>query len=134
MKIHHIAVVVADLDQALPFWRDALGLAEIERHRVASENVEVAFLRPPEDHSTIELIEPLAEDTALARQLQRPGSRLHHLCLQVNDLDERLARLRAAGIALINEEPRELADGTRYAFIHPRSTGGVLLELYEVPV
>ena len=131
MKIHHIAVLVADLESALPFWRDVLGLELDDRKVVASEGADIAFLRIGD--SLIELVQPLSVDSTLTQQLGRPGTKLHHLCLEVTDLDVRLAKLRAAGVALINEEARQHEDGTRYAFIHPRSACGVLLELYETP-
>ncbi len=131
MKIHHIAVLVADMDAALPFWQDVLGLELDDRKVVASESADIAFLRIGD--SLIELVQPLSADSPLAHQLERPGTKIHHLCLEVADLDARLAKLRAAGVVLINEGASEHEDGTRYAFIHPRSAGGVLLELYETP-
>ena len=131
MKIHHIAVLVADLESALPFWRDVLGLELDDRKVVASEGADIAFLRIGD--SLIELVQPLSVESTLTQQLGRPGTKLHHLCLEVTDLDVRLAKLRVAGVALINEEARQHEDGTRYAFIHPRSACGVLLELYETP-
>ena len=93
--------------------------------------LDIAFLRIGD--SLIELVQPLSVESTLTQQLGRPGTKLHHLCLEVTDLDVRLAKLRVAGVALINEEARQHEDGTRYAFIHPRSACGVLLELYETP-
>ncbi len=129
IKLNHLAIVVDDMDAALRFWRESLGLAQAgEIESVPAEAVDIAFLRLGDVH--IELIQPTADDSGVAKYLAKRGAGMHHLCLDVPDLDAKLNELRAAGYELINEQPRE-RDGRRYAFIHPESTGGVLLELYE---
>ncbi|MCY3977947.1 MAG: methylmalonyl-CoA epimerase [Chloroflexi bacterium] len=129
IKLNHLAIVVDDMEAALRFWRESLGLAQSgEIESVPAEAVDIAFLRLGDVH--IELIQPTADDSGVAKYLAKRGAGMHHLCLDVPDLDAKLNELRAAGYELINEQPRE-RDGRRYAFIHPESTGGVLLELYE---
>ncbi|MGD1993485.1 MAG: methylmalonyl-CoA epimerase [Anaerolineae bacterium] len=128
--IHHVAIVVEDLDQALTFYRDTLGLDMTGRQEVPDEGVETAFFRTGE--GKIELVRPLEADSGVARFLRKRGEGLHHLCLHVGDIDAVVARLRAAGAQLLSERPQLREDGTRYIFIHPRSAHGVLLELYEV--
>jgi methylmalonyl-CoA/ethylmalonyl-CoA epimerase len=127
--IDHIAVVVHDLDEALGFYRDALGLAVIERREVPQEGVEVASLSLGD--ASIELVQPLDGGSGVARFLEKRGEGLHHICLTVADIPSALERLRRAGGELITEDPHVGADGRRYAFIHPKSAHGVLLELYE---
>lgn len=128
IKINHIAIVVSDLQEARKFWSESLGLPLERTAHVAEEGVDVAFL--PAGEGEIELIQPTDAESGVARYLEKRGPGIHHLCLEVDDLAEAMARLRAAGVELINEEPRVSTDGRQYAFIHPRSTGGVLLELY----
>jgi len=131
-SIHHIAIAVRDLDSALEFYRDALGLDVIERREMPEEGVEIAFL--PTGEGEIELLRPLGEKSGVARFLEKRGEGLHHICLVVEDIEAAMERLRAAGARLLSEEPRTGAHGTRYVFIHPKSTHGVLLELYEAAV
>jgi methylmalonyl-CoA/ethylmalonyl-CoA epimerase len=128
IKINHIAVVVTDLEAARQFWVEALGLPLARVAHVAEEAVNVAFL--PAGEGEIELIEPTDAESGVARYLEKRGPGMHHLCLEVEDISATIDRLRAAGVELINEEPRVTADGRQYAFVHPRSTGGVLVELY----
>ncbi|MDE2638413.1 MAG: methylmalonyl-CoA epimerase [Chloroflexota bacterium] len=129
IKLNHLAIVVVDMEAALRFWRESLGLAQSgEIESVPAESVDIAFLRLGDAH--IELIQPTANESGVAKYLAKRGAGMHHLCLEAPDLDSKLAELSAAGYELINEQPRE-RDGRRYAFIHPESTGGVLLELYE---
>ncbi len=130
-KIHHVALATADMETALAFWRDALGMQVAERREAPQEAAEIAFL--PLGESELELVQPTEADTGLAKFLQKRGPGMHHVCLEVDDLDGMLAQLREKGVELINETPRRGADGKRYAFIHPRSAGGVLVELYETP-
>ncbi len=130
VSIDHVAVVVADMEQSLSFWRDALGM-ELGRLRdVAAEASRVAFL--PVAGSQVELVLPTSPDSGIAKYLAKRGPGVHHVCLQVDDLKGMLAQLRAKGIRLINEEPRLDADGRSYAFVHPEAAGGVLVELYQV--
>lgn len=129
IKLNHLAIVVDDMDAALRFWRESLGLAQAgEIESVPAEAVDIAFLTLGDAH--IELIQPTTDDSGVAKYLAKRGAGMHHICLEAPDLDAKLNELNSAGYELINEQPRE-RDGRRYAFIHPRSTGGVLLELYE---
>ena len=129
VSIHHIAIAVHDLEAALAFYRDALGLEVTQRREVPEEGVEIAFL--PAGEGEIELLRPLDPEGGVARFLEKRGEGLHHICLRVDDIEAAMERLRAAGATLLSSEPRVGADGTRYVFIHPKSAHGVLLELYE---
>lgn len=128
--LNHVAIVVENLDAALAFWRDALGLPLQQTEDNPDEAVRIAFL--PLGDSEIELLEPTTEDSGIARYLARRGPGMHHLCIEVDNIEAALERLRQHGAELINETPKTRPDGTRYAFIHPRSAGGVLVELYEI--
>jgi len=128
-KINHVAIVVPDIQAALSFWRDGLGLHVERLESNPGEQVEIAFL--PTGESEIELIAPTSADSGVARYLSKTGGGIHHLCLEVDDLDAALSDLAARGVELITESARTRPDGVRYAFVHPRATGGVLLELYE---
>ena len=129
IKIHHIAVAVDDFDAALAFWRDALGLTLGGVEDVPEQEAQVAFL--PVGDSHVELVKPTSDDIGMARYIQKHGPGIHHLCLEVMDIDAALEALKARNIHLINETPLMRENGRRYAFIHPKSTGGVLIELYE---
>ena len=131
IKINHIAIVVPEVDAALKFWRDALGLPLEHVEHNENEQVNIAFL--PVGDSEIELIAPFTETSGVAKYLASKGAGLHHLCIEVADIEVALRQLADSGIELINDTPRTRPDGTRYAFVHPRGTGGVLLELYELP-
>ncbi len=129
--INHIAVVVPDVDGALTFWRDALGL-ELERvEEVPEQESLVAFL--PTAGSEVELIKPTTETSGVAKYLAKRGPGMHHLCFEVDDIEAMLAQLKEKGIELIDQQPRTMKDGKKLAFVHPRSTGGVLVELYQLP-
>ncbi len=129
-KINHIAVAVTDIDLSLTFWRDALGLELSELRDVPAETAKIAFL--PIGGTKIELVSPTTNDSGLAKYIEKRGEGMHHLCLETDDIVAMMAQLKEKGIQLINESPREGADGKKYAFIHPKSTGGVLVELYQV--
>lgn len=130
IKLNHLALVVTDLDESLGFWRDDIGLpAAGEAQAVPDEAVKIAFLDLGNAH--LELIQPTTDDSGVAKYLQKRGPGLHHICLQVPDIEAKTAELLAKGYDMINETPRE-RDGRRYAFVHPKSAGGVLLELYEL--
>ena len=131
-KINHIAVAVSDIEFSLPFWRDALGLELAELRDVPAEAAQIAFL--PVGGTEVELVRPTTEDSGLAKYIAKRGEGLHHLCLETDDIEAMLAQLKEKGIQLINESPRTGADGKKYAFIHPKSTGGVLVELYQLSV
>lgn len=128
ITINHIAIVVENIDQSLAFWRDALGLPVQTVQDVPQEEVQVAFLEAGDAH--IELVQPISDTSGIARYLAKKGTGIHHICLEVDDLQASLDALMRSDVELINETPRE-RDGRKYAFIHPRSTGGVLVELYE---
>ena len=128
-RLNHLALVVEDMEAALRFWQGQVGLApDGEVESVADEGVDIAFLRLGE--ARLELVQPTDDSTGVARYLAKLGPGMHHLCLEAPDLDAKLRELKSQGIELINEIPREHA-GRRYAFVHPRSAGGVLLEFYE---
>jgi methylmalonyl-CoA/ethylmalonyl-CoA epimerase len=129
-RIDHVAVVVEDMERALSFWRDALGIELHELRDVPAEKSQVAFL--PLAGSEVELVLPTTDDSGIAKYLARRGPGMHHLCLEVDDIEGMMSRLKAKNIRLVNEEPRLASDGKRYAFIHPESTGGVLVELYQL--
>ena len=129
-RIDHIAIVVPDVDQALEFWRDTLGLPLTGVENVAEQQSQVAFL--PAGDSEVELVKPTTETSGVARFLAKRGPGLHHICFEVDDIDATLAALKARGTRLIDETPREGAGGKRLAFVHPESTNGVLVELYEL--
>lgn len=129
-SINHVAIVVEDMEKSLTFWRDALGIELHELRDVPAEKSQVAFL--PVAGAEIELVKPTSDDSGLAKYLARRGPGMHHVCLEVDDIDGMMTQLKAKGIRLINEEPRAAADGKRYAFIHPESTSGVLVELYQI--
>ena len=128
-KINHVAVVVSDIDEALKFWRDAMGIELHHIEDVPSQKAVVAFL--PVGESEIELVRPTAEDTGAAKFLAERGGGMHHLCFEVDDIAGMLVDLKSKGVRLINEEPIVLP-GRKMAFVHPKSTGGVLVELYEI--
>ncbi len=128
-KINHIAVVVPDIDGALSFWRDALGLEVEHVEDVPSQKSTVAFI--PVGGSEVELVTPTSPDTGAAKYLNERGAGMHHLCFEVDNLVEMLAQLKSKGVRLINETPVEL-EGRRLAFVHPKSASGVLVELYEL--
>jgi methylmalonyl-CoA/ethylmalonyl-CoA epimerase len=129
-QINHVAIVVEDIDDSLSFWRDALGIEMHELRDVPAEKSKVAFL--PVAGSEIELVQPTTQDSGIAKYLAKRGQGMHHVCLEVDDLDGMLAQLKAKGVRLITEEPKTAADGKRYAFVHPESASGVLVELYQI--
>jgi len=129
-QINHVAVVVEDMEQALSFWRDALGMELHGLREVPAEKSQVAFLPLP--GSEVELVQPTTEDSGIAKYLAKRGPGMHHICLEVDDIEGMLSHLKSQGVRLINEEPRMGGDGKKYAFIHPESTSGVLVELYQI--
>jgi methylmalonyl-CoA/ethylmalonyl-CoA epimerase len=128
-KINHVGVVVNDMDKSLAFWRDALGLPMTGLRDVPVEQSQIAFL--PTGDAEVELVRPTSEDSGIARYLAKRGAGMHHICLEVDELGAMLSQLKVNGIRLINEEPRITSEGKQYAFVHPESTGGVLVELYQ---
>ena len=129
-RINHIAIVVDDIDTALTFWRDALGLKLDHIEDIPEQESMVAFL--PTGESEVELVQPTSEDSGVARYLQKRGPGMHHICFEVEDIEVSLEQLKAKGVRLINETPLTGAGGKKMAFIHPESAYGVLVELYEL--
>ena len=129
-KIDHIAIVVHNIEEALQVYEGTLGreLAEVEE--VPEQAVRIAFL--PVGESELELVEPLSTDSGVAKFLEKRGEGLHHICLEVDDIEAALQDLAAQGIRLIDKQPRRGAHG-RVAFLHPKSAHGVLIELIEKP-
>lgn len=128
-KINHVAIAVKDIDESLAFWRDILGMELHHTEDVPSQKAIVALL--PTGDSEVELVKPTVDDSGVAKFIAERGGGIHHLCMEVDDIDGMLAMLKEKGVRLIDEVARELP-GRKMAFIHPKSTGGVLLELYEV--
>ncbi len=129
-KINHIGVAVFSLDESLPFYRDRLGMAFMGVEEVAEQKVRVAMLGIGE--SKIELLEPTAGDSPVARFLEKNGPGIHHLAYEVEDVEAAIAKMLADGARMIDETPRNGAHGTRIAFIHPKSSGNILTELCQV--
>ena len=130
-KINHVAIVVADIDETLKFWRDALGIEMSHIEDVPSQKAQVAFL--PLGDSEVELVKPTTDDWGLARYLEKRGPGMHHVCLEVDDIEGMLKRLKEQGVQLINETPMNGIGGRKYAFVHPKAANGVMVELYELP-
>jgi methylmalonyl-CoA/ethylmalonyl-CoA epimerase len=128
--IHHIAVLVDDIEASIGVWRAVLGAAPAQIKDLPQEAARIAFF--PVGESEIELVQPTTVDSGLSRYLEKRGPGMHHLCLEVDDLQGLLQKLKDDGIQLINEEPKFGDGGRLYAFIHPKSTNGVLIELYQI--
>jgi len=127
--INHLGIATRGIDQALAFWRDALGLENVHSETVEDQKVRVAML--PVGESRIELLEPTSDDSPISKFLEKRGEGIHHIAIEVGDIEAALAKLKARGTRLIDESPRVGAEGCLVAFIHPASTGGVLLELVQ---
>jgi methylmalonyl-CoA/ethylmalonyl-CoA epimerase len=127
-KIDHIAVCVADIDEAAARWREVLGVEVAEREVVESQKTEAALL--PVGDTSIELISPRGND-GLTRFLEKRGPGLHHIAVEVEGIEQAIALLEGLGVAMIDRTPRRGARGHKVAFVHPRATGGVLVELVE---
>lgn len=127
-KIDHVGIVVHDIQEALKAYEAALGLPLKEIVAVPDQKVQVAFL--PVGESNVELVQPLSDDTGIARFLTQRGEGIHHICFEVEDIEAVLARLKAHQVQLIDEVPRQGAHG-RVAFVHPKAMHGVLVELVE---
>lgn len=128
-KIAHIGIAVNQIDSALPFYVDVLGLTLESIEEVTSEGVKVAFLKIGE--SRIELLEPLSDDSPVRSFISKRGEGIHHIALEVDHIEERLRQLKQKGIKLIHEEPKTGAHQAQIAFLHPKAANGVLLELCE---
>ena len=128
-RIDHIAVVVDNIETSLAFWRDALGMDMTRLEEVKEQESIVAFL--PTGGSEVELVKPTTDTSGVAKYLAKRGPGMHHICLEVDNLEEMLADMKARGVKLINETPTIGAGGKKIAFIHPSSANGVLVELYQ---
>jgi methylmalonyl-CoA/ethylmalonyl-CoA epimerase len=129
MKIEHIGIATRALDDALGFWRDALGLEVVATEEVAEQGVRVAML--PIGETRVELLEPTSDASPVAKFLEKRGAGVHHIAVRVDDIRATLAHLKEQGLRLIDEVPRTGAGGCLVAFVHPSSAQGVLLELVE---
>lgn len=129
MKINHLGIATKDIDDALKFWSDALGLENVHTEIVEDQKVRVAMLTIGE--SRIELLEPTSEDSPISKFLEKRGGGIHHIAIEVDDIEAALAKLKQKGMRLIDEAPRIGAEGCLVAFVHPASTNGVLLELVQ---
>jgi len=129
MKIDHIGIATKGIDDALKFWADALGLENVHTEVVEDQKVRVAML--PIGESRIELLEPTNKNSPISKFLEKRGGGIHHIAVEVEDIESALAGLKAKGIRLIDESPRVGAEGCLVAFVHPSSANGVLLELVQ---
>jgi len=125
--IDHIGIAVRDIDSALGFYTEVLGLEAGGREEVPGGGLTVAFIRVGE--SKVELLEPAGPESSVAKFLESRGEGIHHVCFRVDDIEAALERARAAGYRLIDEKPRKGAGGARIAFLHPKTLSGVLVEL-----
>jgi len=131
-RIHHVAIAVENLDESAACWGEGgIGLPEEGREHVASQRTTVAMF--PVGESRVELVAASDPTSPIARHLSKRGPGIHHLCFEVDDLRAEMARLKAAGLRFTSDEPTPGAHGSLVAFVHPKSTGGVLLELNEFP-
>ena len=128
-RIDHIGIAVSSLDERVPFYRDTLGLELLGYEEVAAQKVRVAIFDAGGAH--VELLEPTADDSPVAKFIAKRGEGLHHLAYGVEGLEVLLAGMNEDGVRLIDKEPRDGAHGKRIAFVHPAATGGVLTELCE---
>lgn len=129
MKIDHIGIATRGIDEAANFWLTALGVSVIETEEVADQKVRVAML--PIGESRIELLEATSADSPISKFIEKRGPGIHHLAVKVDNIHDALAQLKENGARLIDTEPRRGAGGCLVAFVHPSSTGGVLLELVQ---
>ena len=129
MKIDHLGIATKEINEALKFWQDALGLENLHEEEVAEQKVRVAML--PIGETRIELLEPTSEDSPISKFLEKRGGGIHHIAVEVENIEESLAKLKSQGVRLIDEAPKIGAGGCLIAFVHPSSTNGVLLELVQ---
>lgn len=128
-KIDHIGIAVESIEKTLPFYTDVLKLQLLGIEEVESEGVKVAFVKVGE--TNFELLEPLHENSPIAKFIKKRGEGIHHIALNVESIEKRIEEIKSKGIRMINEEPKVGAHGALVAFMHPKSTGGVLFELCE---
>lgn len=128
-KIDHIGIAVESIENSLPFYTDVLKLEFLGSEEVESEGVKVAFVKVGE--TNFELLEPLHENSPIAKFIKKYGEGIHHIALNVESIEKRIEEIKSKGIQMINEQAKEGAHGALIAFIHPKSTGGVLFEMCE---
>ena len=128
-KINHIAVVVPDLENSISLWKDIFELPLVHQEDVPSQKSKVATFEIGDTH--LELVQPTTGDSGVAKFLNERGPGMHHISLEVENIEQALMELKKKGVRLINETPQVL-EGRKMAFIHPKATGGVLVELYEL--
>jgi methylmalonyl-CoA/ethylmalonyl-CoA epimerase len=131
LNLHHTAIAVRDLDEAVQRFSNLYGVEPLWRETVSDQGVEEAML--PIGGSFLQLLMPLEEDSPVGRFLAKRGEGLHHVAIQVADIEAALEHMRGAGATLVDEEPRDGGGGSRIAFIHPRDSAGTLVELVEIP-
>ena len=129
MKINHLGIATKSIAEALKFWQDSLGLENIHTEMVEEQKVRVAML--PIGETRVELLEPTSDDSPISKFLEKRGGGIHHIAVEVENIEASLAKLKAQGARLIDETPRIGAEGCLIAFVHPATTGGVLLELTQ---
>ena len=127
--IDHVGVAVEDIDAAASLYKDRFGMREQHRETVEEQGVHAVLLEVGDSH--VELIAPIGPEAGVARFLEKNGPGMHHVAYRTDDIDAALERLRAVGMRLIDDEPRTGIRGSRVAFVHPKSTGGVLTEVVE---
>ena len=127
--VDHIGIAVKSIDEALAFWQSSLGIQCTGVEEVAEQKVKTAFL--PIGDTEVELLEATSDESPVAKFIEKKGEGIHHLAIRVDNLEKALEEMKAKGIKLIDESPRYGAGGAKIAFVHPKSTGGVLLELSE---
>jgi methylmalonyl-CoA/ethylmalonyl-CoA epimerase len=130
MKINHLGIATKELSEALKFWENALGLENVHTETVEEQKVRVAML--PIGESRVELLEPTAEDSPISKFIEKRGGGIHHIAVEVENIEETLVKLKEKGMRLIDEKPKIGAEGCLVAFVHPSSTNGVLLELVQI--
>lgn len=129
LKLDHVGIAVKSIEESIPFWRDVMGLESLETEIVEEQNVKVAFL--PVGESEIELLESTTKDGPIARYIDRNGEGIQHIAFRVDDIEEGIKYMLSKGMQMIDEKPRYGAGGAKIAFVHPKSSGRVLVELTQ---
>lgn len=133
VSVNHIAIAVRNIEEAEKLYETALGLKVSHREVVEEQGVRASMLETAGGDTTIELLEPIGENSPIFKYLEKRGEGIHHICFKVDDIESALERLKNQGIKLINDAPRPGVDGTKVAFLHPKALKGVLIELVELP-
>jgi methylmalonyl-CoA/ethylmalonyl-CoA epimerase len=133
VSISHIAIAVRNIEDAEKLYETALGLKVTRREVVEEQGVRASMLETAAGDTTIELLEPIGQNSPIYKFLEKRGEGIHHICFKVDDIESALERLKKQGIKLINEGPRPGVDGTKVAFLHPKALNGILIELAELP-